>query len=273
MTLDRITKALEQARQARAQKNTQAEAQTTWQSDQSEWVKEAGVELKQFSPDPDILERNRIQLPNSDNDLVQPYKILRTRLLQVIRQQQWNKIGVVSPAKYDGKTTLAINLAMSIANGLNDKTVLLDLDLLNPSIGNYLGYQSETGVEHCFLTNLPLADVLMTPGVDGLAIAPAMDAMKDSSEFLATDLSHKLLDEAAHVFEDNLVLVDLPPLLVSDDAISVIPHLDAIIIVIREGHTKRRDVEKSLELVQGRNIAGIVLNDTRSSDVSGYYYY
>ncbi len=271
--MDRITKALEQARKARAEKNSQVESDASWQTDQAEWVKEARVELKQFSPDPDILERNRIQLPNSDIDMLQPYKILRTRLLQIIRQQQWNKIGIVSPSKFDGKSTVAINLAMSIANGLNDKTVLLDLDLLNPSIARYFGYHSETGVEHCLLDNLPLNDILMTPGVDGLAIAPAMSAMKDSSEFLATSLGQDLLEQASQVFDDNLVLVDLPPLLVSDDAISVIPHLDAIVLVIREGHTKRRDVEKSLELVRGRNIAGVVFNDTRSSDVSGYYYY
>ncbi len=271
--MDRITKALEQARQARAKKNSQLESDPTWQSDQSEWVKDARTQLKQFTLDPDILERNRIQLPNSDSDMVQPYKILRTRLLQIIRQKQWSKIGVVSPSKLDGKTTVAINLAMSIANGLNDKITLLDLDLLNPSIAKYLGYESDSGVEHFFLDNLPLDDILITPGVDGLAIAPALSAMKDSSEFLATSLGQNILEQASRVFDDNLVLVDLPPLLVSDDAISVIPHLDAIIIVIREGHTKRRDIEKSLELVQGRNIAGVVLNDTRSSDVSGYYYY
>ncbi len=271
--MDRITKALEEARKARAKRSSQIEADATWQTEQSDWVKQTAVELKQFSPDPAVLERNRIQLPNSDIELVQPYKILRTRLLQLIKKQQWTKIGIISPGKQDGKTTVAINLALSIANGLDDKLVLLDFDLLQPNVAKYFGYQSDHGIENCLLDNISLNEILVTPGVDGLAIAPAFNALRDSSEFLATGLGEGLLEQASHVFEDNLVLVDLPPLLVSDDAISVMPHLDAVIIVIREGHTKRRDMEKSLELVQGRNIAGIVLNDTRSSDISGYYYY
>ena len=60
-------------------------------------------------------------------------------------------------------------------------------------------------------------------------------------------------------------------MLVSDDAIAITPYIDAVLLVVREGHTNKKDIERSLELLSNSNIAGVVLNDSVEPTELGYY--
>ena len=108
--------------------------------------------------------------------------------------------------------------------------------------------------------------------MDGLVIAPTSRPLKESSEHLSTERSVELLSDAQSIMPSTIVVTDLPPLLVSDDAISFLPYVDAVLLVIREGKTSKNDVEQAIELLADVNIAGIILNDTADSSSYGYYY-
>ena len=203
--------------------------------------------------------------------MIQPYKVLRTRLMHLMNEKDWRSIAVVSPTKDDGKSTVAINLSISIGNSRKANAVLLDLDLLTPSIHSYYGYEPEIGLDEYFEKDVPLSDILVSPEMDGLAIAPSIRPLHDSSEYLSTYKGADLMEEASEVYKNSVIIVDLPPVLVSDDAISFLPHVDAVLLVVREGLTKKLDLQRTQEMLAGVNIAGVVINDSLEPATLGYY--
>ena len=275
--MDKISKALEQARSKRQGTNASFVDQSVSEEaeeisdDLSISVHENDFSVKSFTPNALTLEKNRILNHTSKEEVVQPYKVLRTRLLQILKDKNWSSIAVVSPTKNDGKTTVAINLAISIGNSLKNNAVLLDLDLLIPSIHSRYGYRPSCGLEDYFENDMPLSEILISPDMERLFIAPSTRPLRDSSELITTSKGAELITEAKSLSLDSVVIVDLPPVLVSDDAISFLPHIDAVLLVVREGKTSKTDIERTQEMLASVNIAGVVVNDSIEPTALGYY--
>ena len=267
--MDKISKALEIARSQRNHSDYKNDIPKPVPKLQQKY--EYQYTVPKFTPDALTLEKNRILNSASREEIVQPYKVLRTRLIQIMQEKDWSSIAVVSPTKDDGKTTVAVNLSISIGNSRKHSAVLLDLDLLTPTVHSCYGYEPEFGLEDYFENEQPLSDILISPDMKGLIIAPSIRPLHDSSEYLSTTKGQALINEAGALLENSIIVVDLPPILVSDDAISFLPHIDAVLLVIREGMTKKQDIERALEMLEGVNIAGVVMNDSIEPATLGYY--
>ncbi len=276
--MDKITKALKQARRNRMAQGESPSKRYTHEP----YIEKLSTKAKagwnggnekftEFKPDALTLEKNRILNDASREEIIQPYKVLRTRLLHILKDKGWSSVAIVSPTKDDGKTTVAINLSISIGNSMQNKAVLLDLDMLTPSIHTCYGYEPVNGLEDYYKNKLELRDILVNPNIDGLAIAPSVKSLQGSSEYLSTEKSQQLIAEAKSVSGNSIVIVDLPPMLVSDDAISFIPYVDAVLLVVREGITNKLDVQRTLEMLADTNIAGVVINDSLEPATLGYY--
>ncbi len=270
--MEKIKKALDQAREQRYSYE-KVVSNTEQRKANRQLGKKNGFaqQISSFNPDPWILEKNRIINNSSRKEVVQPFKVLRTRLMHIAQEKDWSTIAVLSPTKDDGKTTVAINLALSIAKGLHHNALLLDLDLITPSVHSYFDYLPEYGLDDYFENDIALNQILVSPGIENLAIAPTVRPLQGSSEYLASDKSAALIAEAKKYNPDALILLDLPPILVSDDAIAISPFIDAVLLVIREGSTTKKDIQRSLELLSSINIAGVVLNDSIEPTELGYY--
>ena len=275
--MDKITKALKQARLNRL---AQQEMSGDHRPPQRSNVKNISLQTRRgnsveniarFTPDTLVLEKNRILNEASREEIVQPYKVLRTRLLHILQEKGWSSVAMVSPTKDDGKTTVAINLSISIGSSMQNNAVLLDLDLLTPSVHSCYGFEPVNGLEDYYKNNFELRDILVSPNLDGLAIAPSTKELQGSSEYLSTHKSAQLMADAKSVSGNSIVIVDLPPMLVSDDAISFIPYVDAVLLVIREGKTSKLDIQRTLEMLINANIAGVVINDSLEPATLGYY--
>ena len=271
--MDKIKKALEQARNKRekapsltreSQVQVLSETITT-----TEYLPD--TVFPTFEPNPRLLEKHRILQTASPQELAKPFKVLRTRLNQLMQANDWSVIAVMSPTKDDGKTTVAINLAMSIAQGVHNSAVLLDLDMMNPSVHKYLGYDVKQGLNDYYNGRVSLREVLVSPGLENLLLAPTSQKMEDSSECLASPRSNALISELKQINQNSKIIIDLPPLLSSDDAIAFCPFVDAVLLVVREGKTKKEDIQRSIELLDNTKIAGVILNDVQGVADYGYY--
>jgi Mrp family chromosome partitioning ATPase len=274
--MEKIKKALDQAREKRG---TNKDIVT---NDQSILNNESNHKLGRFDADRTYityetsdtsLEDKRILNQSSKEEVVHPYKILRTRLTQIMRENNWSSVAMVSPSQDDGKTTVGINLAICIARGHQSTSILLDLDLMSPSVHSTLSYNPEISLNDYFEKDLMLHELLVCPGIEGFAFAPTAKPIKRSSEFLTSEKGTKLISEARKLDHKAIIIVDIPPLLCSDDAIAYLPNVDCVVLVIREGKTKKEDIQRSMELLAGQNIAGIILNDSVQSAEYGYYDY
>ncbi len=222
-------------------------------------------------PNPALLARNRVINGDGDKTGLTAYKMLRTQVLQRMNAKGWNALAITSPSAGDGKTLTSINLAISLARELHQTVLLVDMDLRNPSIHKYLGLKPGRGILGYLLDGLPMKDVLVNPGIERLVVIPGGEPVENSSEILASAAVGKLVDEMKSRYPSRMVLFDLPPVLLTDDALSFAPHVDAFLLVLREGKTDRQQLEHAMELLQDVPILGTTLNAAEVTSMPYYY--
>jgi capsular exopolysaccharide synthesis family protein len=266
--MERIQRALEQASRERAG----AESATGALDTQTEIYKVQYSQTKVVEVSEDVFRKNRIISAVPQHDMKDAYRMLRTRVLQGMRGNNWNSLAVTGPASGCGKTLTAINLAVSLAMEVTSTVVLVDLDLRNPSIHKYFDYEPEYGISDYLYDDVPIEKILFSPSVDRLVVLPGRTGIHNSSEMLRSPKMLSLVDELKNRYPDRYVIVDLPPVLAADDALSFSPYIDAMLLVAEDGSTKTEHLEKALEVLRDAQIIGTVLNKA-STSLMGYGYY
>jgi protein-tyrosine kinase len=199
------------------------------------------------------------------------YRMLRTQVLQRARAHGITTIGVVSAVNGEGKTLTAVNLALSLAAEPNQTVVLVDLDLRRPSVARTLGLAAERGLESWFDGDEPTKNVCYgIEGVERFYVLPTLVPMSGSSEILAGLATRRLFNELKGRDPGRLLIVDLPPVLLSDDALTAAPLLDGVVLVVNERRTRREDVVRVVELLGTTRIVGTVLNRSSESEQRAY---
>ena len=222
--------------------------------------------------DADAMDRSRVVTGLENNGATSTYKMLRTRLLQQLRANNWSRIAVCSPRANAGKTLTAINTAISLSHEPNQQVMLVDFDLRRPSVAKYLGIKSQSGLSDYLTGKATVEEVVYRTNIDRLMVAPNRRSFDNSSELLSSPRLIDLVNVVADKQNSSIVLFDLPPLLDADDLLAFSPHFDAILLVVAERETKRADLQKVAHLISEMDVAGIVLNKARSEDfATGYY--
>jgi Mrp family chromosome partitioning ATPase len=210
---------------------------------------------------PATLRDARVLTSGGQDPVTQAYKLLRTQVLQRMAREGWQTIGVVSPSAGDGKTLTAINLAISIASSRNHTALLVDLDWRHPAVHTYFGYSPDLDVCDYLSGKQHLSDVLVNPGVPRFCFLPCARPVPESSEHLAG--LGPFVRELKGRYRGRVVLFDMPPLFATDDALSFLPFVDCVLLVVQESKTQADDVERSLELLGPERLLGSVINKSR----------
>jgi len=218
------------------------------------------------------LEKNRIVAFNKNDPKSMIFDLLRTHVLQKMEENGWRTLAITSPTPEAGKTVIAINLAMSIAQQTNKTAMLVDFDLRRPKIGAYLGIPMEKSLNDLLDGTAELPDVLVNPDMPRLVVLPTRNPVKKSSETLSSKKIADLIKDLRARYESRIVIFDLPPVLVTDDAIALLPQIDCVLMVVANGMSTKREIEDSLRLLPSANLIGTVLNKAETDPV-GYYCY
>jgi protein-tyrosine kinase len=217
------------------------------------------------------LESNRIVAFNKNDPKSMNFDLLRTHVLQKMKENGWRTLAITSPTPEAGKTVIAINLAMSIAQQTNMTAMLVDFDLRRPKIGAYLGIHTEKSLNDLLDGTAELSDVLVNPDMPRLVVLPTKKPVKKSSETLSSKRIADLINELRERYESRIVIFDLPPLLVTDDAIALLPRIDCVLLVVANGMSSKREIEDSLRHMSGTNLIGTILNKAEIEPAVYYY--
>lgn len=211
-----------------------------------------------------LLQSNRILPPGAKGDGGMPYRMLRTQTLKRLDKLGGSTLAIVSPRAGDGKSLTAINLAISIACDPNRTALLVELDLRRPSLARRWGLESEIGFDEHLRSRAPLERMMVRPaGYDRLVLLPASASAEDSSDLVLSSRAAEFVSEAKARYANRVILFDLPPALETDEVLGFMPHVDAALLVVREGITSREDVVRTLELLRDTPVVGTVLNGSR----------
>jgi capsular exopolysaccharide synthesis family protein len=228
-------------------------------------------EYQHAATDMKTMERNCILLQIQDQAARRAYKILRTRVLQRLATNQWHSLAVTGTDSGQGKTLTAINLAIALAQDPNTSVFLVDLDLQRPQVASYLGMRYERGLSDYLVGTAQIEQIIYSPGVPRLAIIPSAEPLEHSSDFLAAPRMLELVRVLEEEAPRHVIVYDMPPLLMSDDVLTFVPSVDGVLLVVSEGVTARRALEKSKEFLDEMNVIGVVLNRSAERNDSSYY--
>jgi protein-tyrosine kinase len=218
--------------------------------------------LAEIAFDLGLLERNRIVALNP-GPVAATFDVMRTNLLRTLRSNGWTRVAITSPTPGCGKSTVAANLAFSLARLSDTRVLLVELDLRHPSLLTMLGQPPGQNFAGALAEGwLDFAQVKRFGR--NLAFALNSRPMDSPAELLSAARTADLIDEIETQLRPDVVLFDLSPMLVSDDAIAFLDQVDCALMVAAAEETTVAEIEKcGKDLGKRTQVLGVVLNKCR----------
>lgn len=219
------------------------------------------------------LDRNRIVSLEGNHPARAAFDILRTRLLRLLKDNNWSRIAITSPSKGAGKTFTSLNLALSLARNPDNRVMLVDLDLRAPGLAKLINWREPKHIER-FLSGGIRAEEHFVRFGENLMIGLNTQRVRDSADLIHSEAARINLDETIQRFQPTVVLYDLPPLKAADDAIGVLNFVDGALLLAVSGRTHAREIAEAERLIlEHTHLIGVVLNQADDTDTDQYKYY
>jgi len=201
------------------------------------------------------------------------FKMLRAKILTKNATSKPRSIMITSPQPMDGKTCVAANLAISIAQGINEYVVLVDCDLRRPSMHKLFGLKPREGIREYLEAGTSVADYLIKTPFDKLTLLPSGKPPHNPSELLSSEKMHQLVQELKARYKDRYIIFDATPSQFSAEISFLTSMVDAVIVVVRAGKTTKQLLLDAIENIGKEKILGLVFNaSTETLKEYGYYY-
>lgn len=198
-------------------------------------------------------------------------RLLRLRLNKVADPEKLKKILVTSPHPGDGKSTIALNLAVTLAEEGKRSVLLVEGDLHRATISRELGLAGQPGLAECLESGIQPCSLVRRLEPLGCHFLPAGNTRNNPSELLQKAPLSEIMNALSPHFD--WVIVDSPPVAPLTDALSWRERTDATLLVIRAGHTPVDATEEALNLLGRKHVFAIVLNRVEGVDRMYRNYY
>jgi len=208
----------------------------------------------------ETLARNHIVAALPKNPEFEAYLDLQAAVLQRIDEEGFRVIGVTSPSEGNGKTLTSVNLAISLALNAHRPAMILDFDLNAPAVHKLFDVDLTAGLEDHLFKRVPVADVLFSPSIDGVAVLPARGSIRAANEAIRSRQIAALLDAVKRDHPERIFVLDLPSLNDKSDGQAFEALVDGILLVVEDDVTEERDYRRALQSFGRRKLIGTVLN-------------
>jgi len=223
---------------------------------------------------PAVREESRVVTLTESNSLgAEKFRLLRTRLRNLRESRQLQKLVVTSAVPNEGKTLVAMNLAVCLAKHTDEKILLLEGDMRQPTFGDRLGMKSLPGIGEWASTDESIQRFIYRFNELQLWVLPAGSAPENPVNILQSTRFLELYKQLSRCFD--WIIIDAPPLLPMADVSFWSRQADGLLLVVREGHTPKNVLQKGLETLDNPKLIGVVFNDAHEVESAyyGHYYY
>jgi capsular exopolysaccharide synthesis family protein len=229
---------------------------------------------KARTQDPYVVERDFYVVQNPKSSVAEALNTLRTNLVFALPSKKIGSIVVSSPNPFEGKSTVAVALALTMAR-FGARTLVVDADLRRPRLHKTFDCASEEGISTVLVGKTPVDNAVVSTSFENLYLLPCGPVPPNPSDLLVTKRAKEVFVSLREKFD--VVIVDSPPLIPVSDARILARYTDGILIVVKIGSTTRESLvqaRREISSVDGR-ILGAVLNDLdiRRRRYYGYSYY
>ncbi len=218
--------------------------------------------------------------PNAEDRLVclaeqadataEAFRLLGVRLKDLRQTRTLNKLLITSTVPQEGKSTVAANLACTLAHITGEKILLVEGDIRRPSLSRIFQFGDVSGMCEWLREERDLADCIYRVEGAGICILPAGKASATPLELLQSKKLPALMDQVATLFD--WVIIDSPPILPLADTSIWTRIVDGILLVTRQGVTEKKQLERGLRALDPGKVIGALMNCSHVSTYSSYYY-
>lgn len=236
-------------------------------------VNDAWAALRPFEVSNRHLKKARITTLKGSRDAV-TFDTLRTKTLQTMRANNWRRLAITSPSPACGKSTISLSMAFGLSRQTDIRTIVGELDMRRPSLAHTLGVELHHGIADVLRGEVDFADQAICYNRN-LAFSLCSRREPQAAELLhATDISDRLADIEAR-FAPDLMIFDMPPMLVNDDMMAFAGQVDCVLLIAAAETTTIKEIDAcERELASQTNVMGVALNKCRyMGSEYGYSYY
>ena len=203
--------------------------------------------------------RNLITYTNPDSIISEQYRTIRTNIHFLNRDRKSNILLVTSPGNWEGKSTTASNIAVSMAQQ-KEKILLIDGNLRNPSIHSIFKTSNATGLTDVLMGKATFEEAVYSSNIESLDILTSGAIPFNPVELLASEMMEQLLQKVNSIYD--IVLIDSAPVLEVTDTKIIANLCDGVVLVVRQDKTNidsAFESKKVLEYAKAQ-IVGVILN-------------
>jgi protein-tyrosine kinase len=199
------------------------------------------------------------------------FRLLKNNILFPEKGTVPKCIMVTSTAPGEGKSFVAANLAITLSQSIDEYVLLMDCDLRSPTIHSMFGYNDNAqGLSEYLSKAKPLSSLLVNSFLDKLTILPAGQIPPNPSELLSSEQMRRLIHEVKLRYSDRYIIIDTPPPSLTSETSVISRQVDGIVIVIKQGQTRKKDILNVIDIYGREKILGIVYNFANKPIGYGY---
>jgi capsular exopolysaccharide synthesis family protein len=214
---------------------------------------------------------NRLVSLSNDNTLAaEKFRFLGVRLKHLQRERQLKKVLITSTIPREGKSMVAANLACTLGRASQEKVLLVEGDVRRPSLSGLFGAEKVAGLCDSLRGERNLENSVRHLTEPGIWFLPAGVVPQNPQEVLQSAALAALMNQLTSWFD--WIIIDSPPVMPLADTSIWARLADGILIVVRQGVTEKRQLERGLEAIDAKKLIGSVLNGSRRQTESDYYY-
>jgi Mrp family chromosome partitioning ATPase len=235
--------------------------------------------LETFAVDEALLNRNLVITASRENLAHAAFDVLRTRLLQALKDNGWSRVAITSPTQGCGKSFSTVNLALALSRYERFRTVVMDMDMRHPSMARYMGVKGTPPMGDFLRGAVPVEQFLRKPGQNMLNIGDNIAfGFNGRTEGYVSELFHDpvtaaVIEQMIADVEPDITIYDMPPVLAQDDVIAFKPYFDCIMLVTAGGLTTPRHMKETVRrLGEDKPVVGVILNKAEGADIFDYQY-
>jgi protein-tyrosine kinase len=217
-------------------------------------------------------DRSLISLLDPKSFEAEQFKALRTSILFPGTGKPPRVTMVTSAVPGEGKSFVASNLAVSIAQNIDDHVLLIDCDLRLPTIHKVFGITQNRGLSEYLSGEMELTPLFVKTGINKLSILPGGNPPANPSELLSSDQMANLIKEVRTRYNDRYIILDSAPPLLASESNALVKHTDGILLVVNCGSTDRDAIIELTDIFKKDKMLGVVFNrfDIRASSYFRY---
>jgi non-specific protein-tyrosine kinase len=220
------------------------------------------------------IDERLVAFHNINTSAAEQYRGLYAEILRAEDVRELRTLLISSAIAGEGKTTVTLNLAVTIASSVSERRVLLvETDLRKPRVQTLLGTHPVCGLTDYLLGDVEYSQIFTTTEIPGLTVVHAGRRVKNPMALLSSERLGMFFKKVKSQDQYKYIIVDSSPILLASETSALMKYMDTTILVVHSRKTSRDMVSHAIEILGEKNIIGCVFNAITSSDFSYYHQY